>query len=319
MNEYSFRPAWWLPGAHLQTIWPTFFRIPTKELSIKRERFELPDGDFLDIDWAGQGNGPIVIILHGLEGSIESPYARGMLAAIERKGWRGAFMHFRCCSGELNRLPRTYHSGETGDISIVVDALQKREPGVPFAAIGFSLGGNVLLKWLGETGRLNTLKAAVAISVPFDLDKSVECLNQGFSRLYQWHLLKELHRKMLWKFREQSAPIALPPLSALHSIRDFDENVTAPLHGFSCAEEYYAKSSSRQFLQTIRIPTLVVHAKDDPFLTGDFLPDEDELSRYIQLELTEKGGHVGFVSGRFPWSATYWLEERVPRFLREYL
>lgn len=319
MNNQMFKPAWWLPNAHFQTLWQTLCRTPLKKLSIKRERFELPDGDFLDIDWVGKGNGPIVIVLHGLEGSIESPYARGMLAAIERHGWRGAFMHFRCCSGERNRLPRTYHSGETGDLSIVVDALHKREPRVPFAAIGFSLGGNVLLKWLGETGHLNILKAGVAISVPFDLKKSVQCLSQGFSRVYQRQLIKDLHKKLVWKFRDEPAPFFIPPLSELHTIQDFDENVTAPMHGFNNADDYYAKSSSRKYLQSITVPTLIIHAKDDPVLRGDFLPDENELSPHVKLELTEKGGHVGFVSGSFPWNPKYWLEERVPQFLQEYL
>lgn len=319
MDDPVFKPAWWLSNSHLQTLWPTLCRRAINDIAITRERFELPDGDFVDLDWSGSGSGPIVIILHGLEGSIASPYAKGMLHAISRHGWRGVLMHFRCCSGERNRLPRTYHSGETGDINTVVQALSCREPFVPMAAMGFSLGGNVLLKWLGESGQSNVLKAAIAISVPFELDKSVNRINQGFSKLYQWHLLRSLYDKMQWKFREQTAPFPMPPLSELHTIRDFDEAVTAPLHGFANAEDYYAKSSCRQYLRDIHVPTLLLQAKDDPFMTEDLLPTLDELSSAITLELTEKGGHVGFVSGSLPWQAEYWLEQRVPIFLEKYL
>lgn len=319
MSEHPFKPAWWLSNTHLQTLWPTLCRRPVNHVTIKRERFELPDGDFVDLDWSGNGSGPIVIILHGLEGSIDSPYAKGMLHAIQRQGWRGVLMHFRCCSGERNRLPRTYHSGETGDIDTVVRALSRREPHVPIAALGFSLGGNVLLKWLGESGQSNLLKAAIAISVPFELNKSVDRINQGFSKVYQWHLLRSLYHKMQWKFREQAAPVTIPPLSTLHTIRDFDQCITAPLHGFASAKEYYAQSSCRQYLHSIHVPTLLVQAKDDPFMTHDLLPRPDELSPAVSLELTEKGGHVGFISGAAPWRADYWLEKRVPEFLRKYL
>lgn len=319
MSEHVFKPAWWLSNNHLQTLWPTLCRRSINNLRIKRERFELPDGDFVDLDWLGNAGTPIVIILHGLEGSIDSPYAKGMLRAISHQGWRGVLMHFRCCSGERNRLPRTYHSGETGDINTVVEALTMREPGVPLAALGFSLGGNVLLKWLGESGKSNLLKAAIAVSVPFELDKSVDRINQGFSKLYQWYLLKSLHDKVQWKFHGEVAPVTIPPLSTLHTIRDFDEAITAPLHGFTNAEEYYAKSSCRQYLRDIHVPTLLVQAKDDPFMTIDLLPTARELSSAITLELTDKGGHVGFVSGALPWRAEYWLEKRVPMFLKPYL
>lgn len=319
MKDENFKPAWWLSNCHLQTLWPTFCRSSVKNLVIKRERFELPDGDFVDLDWAGTGSGPIVIILHGLEGSIDSPYAKGMLKTIIDQGWRGVFMHFRCCSGERNRLPRTYHSGETGDLEIIVTTLKKRESNIPIAALGFSLGGNVLLKWLGESGKNNLLQAAVAISVPFELQKTVIRINQGFSKVYQWHLLKSLYEKMQWKFSQQPSPIAIPPLSKLHTLKDFDDAITAPLHGFKNAEDYYQQSSCRQYLQDIDVPTLILQAKDDPFMTEDLLPTLDELSPAVILELTEKGGHVGFVQGTNPWSAEYWLEKRVPRFLKKFL
>lgn len=314
-----FKAPWWLLSPHLQTMWPTFCRRPLKQLAIKRERFELPDGDFLDLDWLGEGKGPIVLLLHGLEGSVESPYIKGMMDAIARQGWRALLLHFRSCSGEPNRLSRLYHSGETSDVATLLTALREREPHTLFAAIGFSLGGNVLLKWLGETKEHNRLKAAVAVSVPFELGKSVDRINQGFSRFYQWYLLRSLHKKVRVKFANQRAPIPLPPLSTLHTLRDFDDKITAPLHGFLNAQDYYTRSSCRQYLHTIHVPTLVLQAKDDPFMTADLLPEPHELSPRVQFELTDKGGHVGFVGGKTPWQAHYWLEKRVPAFLKSHL
>ena len=319
MNHSSFKAAWWIQNPHLQTLWATVCRRPIKNLTITRERYELPDGDFIDLDWVGKSKGPIVIILHGLEGSIDSPYAKGMLNAIQCQGWRGVVMHFRCCSGECNRLSRMYHSGETGDIATIVNALSQREHETPMAAIGFSLGANVLLKWLGETNQQNPLKAAVAISTPFELGKSVKRVNQGFSRIYQWHLLKSLHKKIQFKFQAQPAPIPIPPLYKLRTLRDFDEHITAPLHGFSNAEEYYTASSSRQYLGNIGVPTLLLQSKDDPFMIDDLLPGLTELSSHVEFELMEKGGHVGFISGSLPWRTEYWLEKRVPQFLHKYL
>lgn len=314
----QFKPAWWLPNSHLQTIWPTFCR-SCVQLVLERERIELPDGDFIDLDWVGKNKtGPLVLILHGLEGSIDSHYARGMLKTIEQEGWRGAFMHFRGCSGEPNRLPRGYHSGDTQDVDFVINYLRDREPRLPIAAIGYSLGGNVLLKWLGETGNRNPLAAAIAISVPFELHKAVERIQQGFSRLYQWYFIKCLRDRLVKKFQSITAPVDISLLFEVQTMRDFDDKFTAPLHGFSGADEYYSTSSSRQYLKTITVPTLVLNAKDDPFLTEDMIPSEDELSPKVILEVSETGGHVGFVSGRYPWSPQYWLEKRIPEFLHEF-
>jgi predicted alpha/beta-fold hydrolase len=315
----TFKPAWWLPSAHLQTLWPALCRRSPRNLKIKRERIELPDSDFVDLDWVGEGHGPIILILHGLEGGISSSYVRGMLHAMQRQGWRGVLMHFRSCSGERNRLSRFYHSGDTVDVEFVIQKLHAREAGIPLAAIGFSLGGNVLLKWLGETGEKNLLTAAIAISVPFELQKSVQRINHGFSRVYQRHLLNSLRKKVAWKFHHESAPIFIPPLNKLRSIYEFDEKITAPLNGFASADDYYQKSSSRQYLHAIRIPTLLLQAKDDPFMTEDLLPTAPELSSQVKFEILEKGGHVGFVTGQVPWRARYWLEERVPAFLHHYL
>lgn len=321
MSENQFKPAWWLTNSHLQTIWPTFCRGKIKTLPLERERLEMPDGDFIDLDWLDKNetNKPLVVILHGFEGSIDSPYARGMMQKVNEQGWRVVFMHFRGCSGEPNRLPRGYHSGETTDVSCVIKILKQRAPQMPIAAIGYSLGGNVLLKWLGETGQRNPLSAAVAISVPFELQKAADRIQYGFSRLYQWYFLRCVRERLLNKF--QYVPPHIDPncLLTARTVRDFDDKYTAPLHGFSNANEYYDSASSRQYLRSIQTPTLVLHAKDDPFMTEDVIPTQEEVSSYVKLEVTESGGHVGFISGNYPWRPTYWLEERAPQFLREFL
>ncbi|HEX4045921.1 MAG TPA: hydrolase [Gammaproteobacteria bacterium] len=319
VSETQFKPAWWLGNSHLQTLWPTICRRNIKNLTLRRERLNLPDGDFIDLDWVEQAEpSPIVLILHGLEGSIESHYAKGMLKAFAQLGWRGVFMHFRGCSGEPNRLPRSYHSGETGDVNYVARLLAEREPETPLAAIGFSLGGNVLLKWLGETGAHNPLVAAVAISVPFELYKAVTRIQHGFSRVYQWYLIKSLRCRLSQKF--QVSPTLFDPglLYKVSTIYDFDTKITVPLHGFTNIEEYYSMASSRGYLRDIQVPTLILHAKDDPFMSEDIIPQPSELSPKVTLEITEKGGHVGFVGGKYPWQAEYWLEKRVPNFLEGY-
>jgi len=304
-----------LPGPHLQTIWPAFLR--TKgSVSLVRERLELPDGDFIDIDWVGDA-GPIVVILHGLQGSSRSPHVRGLLGALARCGWRGAVMHFRGCGGEPNRLPRTYHSGETGDVGYFLRRLREREPSTPVAAVGFSLGGNVLLKWLAERGGGAELAAAVAVSVPFLLAGASGRLDRGVSRMYRRHFIVDLHRSIMEKFRGRPGPLDLDMVRRARTFRSFDDRITAPLHGFRDAAHYYHEASCRQYLRGVARPTLILHALDDPFMTRDVIPRRDELSPSIRLELSTSGGHVGFVEGSTPWTARYWLEERIPRFLAE--
>ena len=318
MENNTFKPAWWLRNAHMQTIWPTLCRRPDKNLPLRRERFELIDGDFVDLDWIGEGHGPIVVVLHGFEGSVNSTYALGMLHTINRQGWRGVLLNFRGCSGEPNRLPQGYHSGDTQDLEAVIKSIRVREPKTPLAAIGFSLGGNVLLKWLGETKTNNPLNAAIAISVPFELDKAASRISQGFSRFYQWYMLRCVQKRLETKFLKQPMPDHIPEFASLRTIRDFDDKVTAPLHGFADVQEYYLLSSSRQYLRSITVPTLLLQSKDDPFMSADVIPLAQELSDHVKLEVTEEGGHVGFVSGNFPWNAEYWLEKRAPEFLREF-
>lgn len=316
-----FTPAWWLPGGHAQTLFAALRPRPRPARSTP-ERLELPDGDFVDLVWIGPERAPVVAVLHGLEGSVRSGYAAGLLAALAARGWRAVLMHFRGCSGAPNRLARSYHSGDTGDIAFLLAELARRHPQVPRAAVGFSLGGNALLKYLGELGESATnapLAAAAAVSVPFDLDDAARRLDRGLSRLYQYKLLRSLKRRTLARASLLAGRIDLHRVPALRSFRAFDDAVTAPLHGFRGADEYYARSSSGPWLDRIRVPTLVLHARDDPFMTEAALPAPAHLAPAVRLELSDRGGHVGFIAGGTPWRPVYWLEQRIPDFLAAHL
>ena len=314
----TFRPAWWLTNRHLQTIFPNTLRRQPR-LALRRERLELPDGDFVDVDWTTDSSGPIVIVLHGLEGSIDSRYASGIMRTLDRRGWRGALLHHRGCSGEINRLASGYHSGQTADLDYFIKLLRQREPGTPLAAVGYSLGGNVLLKWLGETRNADALQAAVAISVPMRLDLCSDGINRGFSKVYQSHLMRRMRRTALRKIDAGILDMPKQAVRKLKTFRQFDDALTGPLHGFGNAETYYAQCSSRQFLKHIATPTLIIQSRDDPFMTPEVIPSARELSGQVILELAEHGGHVGFVGGAWPWRARYWLEDRIPAFLEDFL
>lgn len=309
-----FKPARGLANAHAQTLWPFLFR--TRHFPpIAEERLELADGDFIDLVWSeSKVNRPLVVILHGLEGSYRSHYVPGLLNQLQQAGFRCVVMHFRGCSGEPNRMDRAYHSGDTDDLAYLVQTLKQREPQTPVFAVGISLGGNVLLKWLGQTGNSNPLAAAVAISVPFQLEISADTLNTGIARIYQRYLLRSLVKNLTMKFAGRDCPIDLKHVSNIKTLREFDDAVTAPLHGFNSAEHYYALSSSRQYLNSIARPTLIIHAKDDPFMTPEAIPRSDELSPSTVLELSKNGGHVGFIAGSLS-RPRYTLDERVRDFL----
>ena len=309
----SFRPCRWLRGPHWQTVWPYLFRLRRK-LLLRRERLELPDGDFVDLEWltGSPDKAPLVVIFHGLEGSSRSHYARGLMQACQSRQLGMVLMHFRNCSDEPNRLARSYHSGETGDIGFLLDELGARFPDRILFAVGYSLGGNALLKYLGERGDDTPLRAAVAISVPLELAKAAHRMRHGLSRLYQWRLIRQMKAAYRRKFSNRSdGPV---PLSKLDELRDFfryDNDITAPLHGFADVHDYYARCSSRQWLHKITRSTLILQARDDPFMTASVIPREDELSSAVDLEVSEHGGHVGFVSGTLPWRLHYWLDERI--------
>jgi predicted alpha/beta-fold hydrolase len=312
----NFNPAWWLPGPHFQTLWASLV-CPKIDLDICWEQFELPDGDFLDLAWVGKGKGPIILVLTGLTGNIHSSYVKRILKSVAQHDFRAVLMHFRGCSGVPNRLPRSYHAGETRDLQAVIDALKQREPNTPILAVGYSLGGNVLLKWLGETAERNPLIGAVAVSVPFEVGRSAKHLNTGFARFYQWKLLRNLCAAYTKKFKSLSPKIAPVDIKPLRTIVEFDEAVTAPLHGFKNAADYYKKSSSRQFLSNIHIPTLILHAYDDPFTPLSSLPDDFEVSPMVSLSYSFKGGHVGFISGTYPWQPQFWLDETIMEYVKQ--
>jgi len=309
----DFKPAWWLQGAHLQTVWPTFFR-KLPDLKLTQERLELDDGDFLDLTWAGSEKGEIVLILHGLEGSKDSPYAKGIMQALSDAGFSCCLMHFRGCSGKPNRLPRSYHSGETGDLQQVIDHIRHHHQRNVFAAIGYSLGGNALLKWLGEKRESAPVTTAVAVSVPFSLDDAAIRMGTGLSRGYEKHLVSRLQDKYREKFSDLPSPLEIE-IDQMKTFYLFDDQVTAPLHGFKDVHDYYEKSSCGQFLKNIEKPTLILHSKDDPFMWPETVPAEDELSPNVRLELSEKGGHVGFIGGPVPWKPKYWLDKRIVTWL----
>ena len=309
----AFAPAWWCRGPHCQTLWPYLFRY-TPRPRYRRERIELSDGDFIDIDWHGPRGADLILVLHGLEGGSQSHYVRGLCGAAAAHGMECAVIHFRGCSGEPNRLARSYHAGDTGDLESVLGRLQQREPRRKISAVGYSLGGNVLLKWLGETGSCRLARAA-AVSVPYSLADSARCLEHGASRLYQYRLVWRMRRSVRRKFARITSPIDLTELDRARTFWEFDELVTAPLHGFASCADYYERSSCGQFLTAIRTPTLLIHARDDPFMSTQNIPDESALPTNVTLEVSDTGGHGGFVTGRAPWRPRYWSELRVIEYL----
>lgn len=326
-SKTTFKPAWWLKNSHLQTIYPALLRNAPNPPDYRRERLSTPDHDFIDIDYCGSGGQPLVMLVHGLTGSSQSGYIKGLQSALLKHGFRSAAFNLRGCSGQSNDKARSYHSGETEDLDFLYRTLRQREPETPLAVVGFSLGGNMVLKWLGEHDRLN-LFAAVAVSVPLLLDICATKLDNGFAKCYRYNLLKELkiymrvklrHLENIGRTQEAEKIKELGDLSAIDSFWQYDDRVVAKLHGFNDVHDYYRRSSSRQYLKSISVPTLLIQAVDDPFMTREVLPGRDELSPAVQLELTAHGGHVGFVSGSIPFRPKYWLELRIPEFLKAHI
>lgn len=321
----TFEPPRWLRNRHVQTLWPVLFRrLPPA--AVRRERLETADGDYVDLDWLGPDGAPIVILLHGLTGSSRSIYMRAIQRTLAEAGLLTVALNFRGCGGEPNRLARCYHSGDTEDVQHLYEHLRHRHPRTPMAAVGFSLGGNVLLKWLGEGRRPDRLCAAAAVSVPFLLNRCADRMDQGFSRVYRNSLLDDLKRYVAEKHAhlqrigaqgEADKLRDLGDLSAVDSFWRFDGRVIAPLYGFRDAMDYYEQSSSRRFIPRIETPTLILHAQDDPFVPPDAIPGQAELPACVELQATGHGGHLGFVGGRGP--SRYWWEERVRGFLLERL
>lgn len=322
----DFKPAWWLPGGHLQTLWRKFTSV--QPVAHARERVELADGDFIDLDWASAsreflaGNPPAVLVLHGLCGSSRSSYVCSLQARLTVHGYPNVALNFRGCSGELNRKARAYHSGVTEDLHAVLEYLRAAYPRQQWILVGYSLGANVTLKWLGEQGSPRSIVAAAAVSTPFSLAYCSHAMKSGLGQYYGRYFLNKLvadteRKKANFRqldFRSEFDMLeACGDLQSLESLWDFDDKVTAPLHGFADADDYYARCSSLQFLSAIRTPTLLVQSLDDPIIPPGALPRTDQLNNSIHVDLSPRGGHVGFVSTAEP----FWLENRVIRFIRE--
>ena len=310
-----YRPSRWLPGPHAQTIWASRFR-STPSPDTKREQVELDDDDFLNLYWLTQGNGPIVIIVHGLEGDSSSNNVKAMFDVVRKNGWNGVLLLNRNCGGFSNRLQRTYHAGETSDLDFVVNLVKKRFPDVPLMLYGYSLGGNTMLKWLGEKGDHAGISAAAAVSIPFDLASSTAILDKGFSKIYQKHFVDLMREAAKRKFRDL-APLFNPgDLNKIKTLWEFDEKVTAPLHGFVNADQYYSESSCKQFLKNICVPTLIMNSLDDPFLERNTFPGPKEVSDMVELEFLQNGGHAAFITGSI-WKYFSWIETRIPEFFKK--
>ncbi|MFO1200458.1 MAG: alpha/beta fold hydrolase [Burkholderiaceae bacterium] len=311
----QYRAPHWLAGAHAQTIWPALLA-PHRRVAYRRERWETPDGDFIDVDFTAGGgarpDAPLVVLFHGLEGSSQSHYARATMAEVERRGWRGAVAHFRGCSGEPNRLPRAYHSGDSDEIDWVLRRFAGGPArGAPLMALGVSLGGNALLKWLGERGDdAGFVAAAAAVCAPQDLHAGAVSLARGFNRVYTRNFLATLKRKSLHKLARHPGLFDGERVRTARDFFDFDDAVTAPLHGFRDCFDYWARSSSRQFMGGIRVPTLVINALNDPFVPAHALATPAQVSKAVTLEYPDDGGHVGFLVGPPP-GRLHWLPRRV--------
>jgi hypothetical protein len=304
----EYRAPLWLPGGHLQTIYPAV-AIARPPVAYRRERWDTHDGDFIDVDFVdGEPGQPLVLLFHGLEGSSSSHYARSLMAALAARGWSGAVPHFRGCSGEANRAPRFYHSGDAGEIDWIVRRLRPRASGKLFAA-GVSLGGNALLRWLGESQHgAEIVDAACAVSAPLDLARGGAALSSGLNMIYTRMFLRSLKPKCLSKLEQFPGLFDRAALLGARDLYAFDNVVTAPLHGYRDTDDYWHRASARHVLDDITVPTLVLNARNDPFLPGAHLPARAAPS--VTLEYPSDGGHVGFVSGPLPGRID-WLPRRL--------
>ena len=316
----------WLPGGHVQTIHAATWA-PRPQVTYWRDRWETPDFDFIDLDWVEspehaaadlklyqQDETPLMVLFHGLEGDSTSQYAVALMHAVAERGWRGVVVHFRGCSGEIIRLPRAYHSGDSAEIDWILRRLRSTRSS-PMYVAGVSLGGNALLKWLGEQGEdaCSIVTRAAAVSAPVDLAAAGVALARGFNMIYTRNFLATMKTKTLAKMKRYPALCDMRRMQAARTLYQFDDLVTAPLHGFKGVDDYYARASSKAFLQTIAVPTLVLNARNDPFLPGQFLPAPEAVSSSVQLETPATGGHVGFVTGGFPGNSA-WLPQRLLQF-----
>ena len=307
-------PAW-LPGGHAQTIYPVF--LPRPAIAYRRERVATPDGDFWDFDWhdtpGAAPEAPLVVVFHGLEGGAQSQYAVHMMALLAAQGWRAVVPHFRGCGGAPNARPRAYHSGDHEEIGQMLAAVRARvAPGTPLYAVGVSLGGSALLNWIGRAGRdgARTLVAAATVSVPLDLMAAGIAIGQGLNRIYTWHFLTTLKPKALAMARRFPGALDAARIARVRTMWDFDDVVTAPLHGFAGADDYWTRASSKPWLPAVEVPTLVLNARNDPFVPASSLPGPHEVAAVVRLEQPAAGGHAGFMTGPAPGRLD-WLPQRI--------
>ncbi|GHE99934.1 hydrolase [Thalassotalea profundi] len=322
LTSSTFTPAWWLSNPHLQTIAAKWFR-RNEKINTFREILQLPDHDSLELAWTEipnkQEKKPIIILLHGLEGSVDSHYAKGMLQALKNQGWIGVLMHFRGCGQHPNKLGRSYHSGDIEDVTYLASLIETRYPASKKAIIGFSLGGNVLANYLAKTVNHN-ISAGVMICAPFDLASCSKRINKGLSKIYQKYLINMLKNSARTKIHQNKVQhINQTQLKNITTMWDFDNQYTAPLNGFVDAQDYYHQASGKPLLNKINTPCLVLHAQDDPFLCHNSTIEQLDLNDNVHFEVSQKGGHVGFISGNNPLNPMYWLEHRVPQYLTRYL
>lgn len=315
---------WWLPGGHAQTIWPALFarRLRGPVPGLRRERWDTPDGDFIDVDHlvaeARVPAAPLLVLFHGLEGSSASHYAQAFASWAQAHGWPFALPHFRGCSGELNRAPRAYHSGDFEEIGWILDRLRARQPR-PVVAVGVSLGGNALLRWAEEAGdtAAATAAAVCAVSSPIDLAAGGHAITRGFNRqVYNRMFLRTMKPKALAKLAQHPGLFDRERLLAARDLHAFDDVFTAPLHGFRDVDDYWDRGSAKPQLARIRIPTLVLNARNDPFVPAACLPQPHEVGRHVTLWQPVQGGHVGFPSGAFP-AEVLGLPEAVMAWVRD--
>jgi predicted alpha/beta-fold hydrolase len=313
----KFNPPFLLKNRHIQTLYSSLFK-KIKKHNFYVERFDLSDGDFIECYWYKQrqnsSHKPLVLLFHGLAGSYKSPYIQSTIKMLDKNGFESVVVHFRGCSGVDNKKPISYHSGKTDDAKEYIKSLQIRFKDIKLYAIGYSLGANMLLKLLAEFKKDSPIQKAIAISSPLVLDICASRMDKGFSKFYQYILLKDLKKGLLDKYAKHDMQSLLnfkkEDIKKIRTFWDFDEVYTAPIHGFDSAKDYYKRCSSREFLKDIQTPTLIINSKDDPFMTPEVLPKKSELSKSIKLEVLEKGGHVGFIDGCF-FKPKYWLEDRI--------
>ncbi len=321
LARHPFRPAWWLRNNHAQTVWARYGQkhaLPPMRL----ERWDTPDDDFIRVHrFEGAPAMPTALLLHGLEGCVESTYIVKLVNLLAEKEWNVLAIEHRSCGGEMNRARRMYHSGETSDVAFVVEKLTAEQPGIHLYIAGYSLGGNVTAKYLGEMGEdvPASVKAGAVISAPYELLKSGPYIDSGIRRFYVKHFLKMLVPKAIEKDRLHPGILDIERIKQATTFREFDTYATAALHGFRDAEDYYEKVACGQFLHAIRVPTMLLSAADDPFNPGDTLPHAvAEASPWLHPQFTKRGGHVGFVSGPSPWRPVFWAEEQIVRFFEAY-